>query len=50
MHQPTDRIVHTIAFVTPVVEWVHHERSIQRPVAVYEATSHSLTTKIMVLF
>ena len=40
MHHPTDRIAHTTAFVTPVVEhwleqeivqWVHHEGSIQRP-------------------
>ena len=38
MHHPTDRIIHTTAFVTPVVEhwlereiahWVHHEGSIQ---------------------
>ena len=36
MHHPTDRIAHTTAFVTPVVEhwlereiaqWVHHEVS-----------------------
>ena len=41
MHHPTDRIAHTTAFVTPVVEhwlereeaqWVHHEGSIQRPI------------------
>ena len=40
MHHPTDRIKHTTAFVTPVVEhwleqeivqWVHHEGSIRRP-------------------
>ena len=39
---PTDRITHTTAFVTPVVEhwlereivqWVHREGSIQRPYA-----------------
>ena len=38
MHHPTDRIEHTTAFVTPVVEhwlereiaqWVHHEGSIR---------------------
>ena len=38
----TDRITHTTAFVTPVVEhwlereiaqWVHHEGSIRRPIA-----------------
>ena len=37
MHHPTDRIAHTTAFVTPVVEhwleqeiaqWVHHDGSI----------------------
>ena len=37
MHHPTDRIEHTMAFVTPVVEhwlerevaqWVHHEGSV----------------------
>ena len=43
MHHPTDRITHTTAFVTPVVEhwqereiaqWVHpHEGSIRRPTA-----------------
>ena len=40
MHHPTDRITHTTAFVTPVVEhwlereiaqWVHHKGSI-RPI------------------
>ena len=38
IHHPTDRIAHTTAFVTPVVElwveqeiaqWVHHEGSIR---------------------
>ena len=42
MHHPTDKITHTMAFVTPVVEhWlereiaqcVHHEGSIRRPIA-----------------
>ena len=42
MHHPTDRITHTTAFVTPVVEhwlereiaqWGTHEGSIQRPIA-----------------
>ena len=42
MHHPTERIIHTMAFVTPVVEhwlereiaqWVHNEGSIQRPLA-----------------
>ena len=41
MHHPTDRITHTTAFVTPVVEhwlereiaqWVHHKGSIRRPI------------------
>ena len=40
MHHPTDRITHTTAFVTPVVDhwleqeiaqWVHHEGSIGQP-------------------
>ena len=42
MHHPTDRMTHTTAFVTPVVEhwlereiaqWVHHVGSIRRPIA-----------------
>ena len=42
MCHPTDRIYHTTAFVTPVVEhwlereitqWVHHEESIRWPIA-----------------
>ena len=42
MHHPTDRIRHTTAFVTPVVDhwlereiaqWVHHEGSIQQLIA-----------------
>ena len=41
MHHPTDRIIHTTAFVTPVVEhwlereiaqWVHYEGSIRWPI------------------
>ena len=41
MHHPTDRITHTTAFVTSVMEhwlereiaqWVHHEGSIRRPI------------------
>ena len=40
MHHPIDRLAHTTAFVTPVVEhwlereiaqWVHHEGLIRRP-------------------
>ena len=42
MHYPTDRITHTTAFVTPVVQdwlereiaqWVHHKGSTRRPIA-----------------
>ena len=42
MHHPTDMMPHPTAFVTPVVEhwlepeiaqWVHHEGSIQQPIA-----------------
>ena len=42
MHHPRDRIAQTMAFATPIVEhwlereiaqWVHHEGSIQRPIA-----------------
>ena len=42
MHYPTDRIACSMAFVIPVVdlwlereiaEWIHHEESIQRPIA-----------------
>ena len=42
MHHPTDRITHTTAFVTPVMEhWleqeiaqcVHYEGSIRRPIS-----------------
>ena len=42
MHHPTDRITHTTASVTPVMEhwleqeivqWVHYEGSIHRPIA-----------------
>ena len=41
MHHPTERLTHTMAFVTPVVEhwlereiaqWVHHEGSIQQSI------------------
>ena len=47
MHHPTDRIVHTMAFVIPVMEhcleqeiaqWVHHEGSIQWPIAPWANT------------
>ena len=50
MHHPTDKITHTTAFVTPVVEhwldreiaqWVHHEGSIRRPIA--PSTAWNLT-------
>ena len=49
MHHPTDRITHTTAFVTPVVEhwleweiiqWVHHEGSIWQPITPW-ANAHN---------
>ena len=49
---PTDRIAHTTAFVTPVVEhwlereiahWVHYEGSIRRPIASW---TKALTTEL----
>ena len=52
MHHPTDRIEHTTAFVTPVMEhwlereiahWVHHEGSIRRPIAPW---ANALTTEL----
>ena len=52
MHHPTDRIAHTTAFVTPVVEhwlewdlaqWVHHEGLIRRPIAPW---ANALTTDL----
>ena len=52
MHHPTDRVAHTTAFITPVVEhwlereivqWVHHERSIRRPIAPW---ANALTTEL----
>ena len=36
MHHPTDRIIHTMVFVTPereIAQCVHYEGSIQRPIA-----------------
>ena len=47
MNHPTDRITHTTAFVTPIVDhwlereiaqWVHHEGLIQRPIAPTRST------------
>ena len=47
MHHPTDRIAHTMTFVTPLVvhwlereiaQWVHHEGSIQWPIAPWADT------------
>ena len=41
MHHPQNRITHTTAFITPVMEhwlereiaqWVHHEGSIKQPI------------------
>ena len=53
MHHPTDRIKHTTAFVTPVVEhWLEreiasmgppHEGSIRRPIA---SSANALTTEL----
>ena len=52
MHHPTHRTAYTTAFVTPVVDhwlkreiaqWVHHERSIRRPVTPW---SNVLTTEL----
>ena len=52
MLHPTDRITHTTAFVTPVVEhwlereiaqWVHHEGSMGRPIA---PRANALTTEL----
>ena len=52
MHHPTDRIIHTTAFVTPIVEhwvereiaqWVHHEGSIRLPIA---PLANALTTEL----
>ena len=51
MYHPTDRITHTTAFVTPVVEhwlegdiaqWIHHEGSIRRPIT---AGTNTVTTE-----
>ena len=53
MHHPTDRITHTTAFVTPVVEhwleweiaqWVHDEGSIRWPIAPW---ANALTTELL---
>ena len=52
MHHPTNRITHTTAFVTSVVDhclereivkWVHHEGSIRRPIV---PLANALTTKL----
>ena len=52
MHHPTDRIIHTTAFVTPVMEhwlereiaqWVYHEGPIRRPIAPW---ANALTTEL----
>ena len=54
MHHPTDRIAHTTAFVTPVVEhrlerqiaqWVHsHEESIRRPIAPWASNRKGISS------
>ena len=52
MHHPADRITHTTAFVTPVMEhwlereiaqWVHQEGLIRRPIAPW---ANALTTEL----
>ena len=53
MYHPTDRLTHTTTFfVTPVVlhwldreiaQWVHHEGSIRRPIAL---RANALTTEL----
>ena len=52
MHHPTDRMTHTTAFVTPVVEhslereiaqWVHHEGLIRRSIAPW---ANAITTEL----
>ena len=41
MHQPTDRIAHTTAFVTPVVEhWL------EREIALWVRRPNALTTEL----
>ena len=49
VHQPTDRIAHTIAFLTPVMEhwveweiaqWVHYEGLIWHPITSWVNASH----------
>ena len=50
VHHPIDRIAHTMACVTPVVEhwmegeiaeWVHHEESIRRPIGPWVTLIHN---------
>ena len=57
MHHPTDRITHTTAFVTPVVEhslereialWVHDEGSIRALTT--GATSGSIVTECLITY
>ena len=56
MHYPTDRIIHTTAFGTPVVghwlerviaQWIHHEGSIRRPIhrTMSERSYHGATSR-----
>ena len=54
MHHPTDRITHTTAFVVEghwlereLAQWVHHEGSIQRPIA---PRANALTTELHAQF
>ena len=52
MHESTDRMTHTTAFLTPVVEhwlereiaqWIHHEGSIHRTMS--ERSYHGATSR-----
>ena len=55
MHHTTDRIAHTMTFVTPVVDhwlereiaqWVHHEGLIRQPIALMsERCYHGATSR-----
>ena len=57
MHHPTDRIAHTTAFVTPVVEhwlereiakWVHHMKGRSDDPSHHDTTTITTTTSIII--
>ena len=57
MHHPTDRIAHTTAFVTPVVEhwlereiakWVHHMKDRSDDPSHHDTTTITTTTSIII--